>query len=143
MTISSALVAEGTGISTLLLNIMNPLLANKGPIIFCIIMLFIGMIVTNCINNIVTMTLLIPLSIGFMAINGANPLVLVALFSLVLAQGCVLPGGSVLGALMHGNTNWLKPVDVIKYASIGVFVIAAVCGFIGVPLGNFLFSVLR
>lgn len=142
MTISSALTAEETGINTLILQLLDPLLANKGPIIFCIIMIYIGMFLTNGINNIVCMTLLIPVSLGFMAANGANPQVLVGIFALVLAQGCVLPGGSVLGAMMHGNTSWLRPVDVIKYAGICVFVIACVCGFIGVPVGNFLFDVL-
>ena len=86
------------------------------------------------------MTLIIPIAMGFVAMNAANPMVLVTLFVVVLTQGAILPSGSPLGAMMHGYKEWLRPKDVILYAAIFVFSLCAVAAFIGYPLGCMIFS---
>ena len=141
-TIASALVAENVGISATLATFLSPILAGKSALIFCAICLFLGLIITNCINNVVTMTLVIPIAMTFVASNGVIAPVLVTLFVVVLTQGAILPSGSPLGALMHGYSEWLRPKDVIIYASIFVFSLAAVAAFIGYPMGCFIFNML-
>ena len=88
------------------------------------------------------MTLVIPIAMTFVASNGVIAPVLVTLFVVVLTQGAILPSGSPLGALMHGYSEWLRPKDVIIYASIFVFSLAAVAAFIGYPMGCFIFNML-
>ena len=104
LAISTAITAEGTGVSPFLKMIFNPLLANKTAFIFLFILTFIGVIVTNCLNNIVTMTLLIPTSLAFAGAYGVSQQILVALFAIILYQGLVLPSGSILGALLLASS---------------------------------------
>lgn len=141
-TIAGALVADNVGISATLVTWLTPILAGKSAIVFVAICLFAGLCITNCINNVVTMTLVIPIAMGFVAMNGVNPVVLITLFVVVLTQGAILPSGSPLGAMMHGYTEWLRPKDVIIYAAIFVFSLCAVAAFIGYPLGCFIFGAL-
>lgn len=134
LAISTAITAEGTGVSPFLKMIFNPLLANKTAFIFLFILTFIGVIVTNCLNNIVTMTLLIPTSLAFAGAYGVSQQILVALFAIILYQGLVLPSGSILGALLHGNKDWLTAKQIYIYASLGELLLAVVMGFIGMPI---------
>ena len=137
--ISSFIASPSTGITDLLIQIVNPLLAGKSAFVFMAIMVFIGSIITNCINNVVTVTLLVPISMSFLAINGGSPMLMAALFAIILLQGVVMPAGSVLGALLHGNSEWLTPGLVYKYATLAELVLASIVAFIGVPIGMFLF----
>ena len=139
-TLAGALVAENVGISATLVTWLTPVFAGKSAFVFVAICLFAGLCITNCINNAVTMTLIIPIAMGFVAMNAANPMVLVTLFVVVLTQGAILPSGSPLGAMMHGYKEWLRPKDVILYAAIFVFSLCAVAAFIGYPLGCMIFS---
>lgn len=139
-TLASALVADNVGISATVTEILFPLLAGKSAFVFVAICLFAGIIITNCINNAVTMTILIPIAMSFASLIDFNPVVLVTLFVIVLTQGAILPSGSPLGALMHGYKEWLRPIDVMIYAAIFVFSLTAVAAFIGYPLGCFIFS---
>ena len=139
-TLASALVAESVGISATINSFLTPLFAGKNQFVFITIVLFAGLIITNCINNVVTMTLMLPIAMGFLNVIGFNPAVLVTLFVVVLTQGAILPSGSPLGALMHGYREWLKPKDVIIYSAIFVFSLCAVAAFIGYPLGCLIFS---
>ena len=141
-TLAAALVADSVGISATIKLGLTPFLAGKSAWVFCIICLFAGVCITNCINNAVTMTLLIPITMGFVAMNGINPCVLVSLFVVVLTQGAILPSGSPLGAMMHGYREWLRPKDIILYAGIFVFTLTAVAALIGYPLGCLIFAAL-
>ena len=66
-------------------------------------------------------------------------MLMAALFAIILLQGVVMPAGSVLGALLHGNSEWLTPGLVYKYATLAELVLASIVAFIGVPIGMFLF----
>lgn len=142
LTISNYIASDSTGIAKLMIDVVSPLLAGRSALVFMIIMVFIGAIITNCINNIVTITLLVPISMSFLAVNGGSPLLMAALFAIILLQGVVMPAGSVLGALLHGNDEWLTAGLVYKYAILAELVLACVVGFIGVPLGNWLFAIM-
>ena len=140
LTISSFIASDATGIATLLVNIVKPLLAGRSAFVFMVLMVFIGCIITNCINNVVTITLLVPISMTFLVVNGGSPLLMASLFAIILLQGVVMPAGSVLGALLHGNEEWLTAGLVYKYAILAEFVLACVVGFVGVPIGRILFG---
>lgn len=140
LTSSSFIASPSTGISDLLIQLVNPLLAGRSAFVFMALMVLIGCIITNCINNIVTLTLLVPISLSFLTANGGNPLLMCALFAIILLQGVVMPAGSVLGALLHGNDEWLTPTLIYKYATLFELVLAIVVSLVGIPLGNFLFN---
>ena len=85
---------------------------------------------------------MVPISLAFLATNGGNPAVMAALFCMVLYQGIVMPAGSVFGALLHGNTEWLSSALIYKYATLMEIVLALILALVGVPVGNFIFSIL-
>ena len=80
------------------------------------------------------MTLLIPTSLAFAGAYGVSQQILVALFAIILYQGLVLPSGSILGALLHGNKDWLTAKQIYIYASLGELLLAVVMGFVGMPI---------
>ena len=139
LTIAGLITSPATGISTLLIDMVNPLLAGKSAAVFMAIMVIAACVITNCINNVVTVSLLMPISLGFLAVNGGSPLMMASLLIIMCLQGVVMPAGSVLGALLHGNTEWLSAGGIYKYSIMAEIVLAAVICIVGIPLGNILF----
>lgn len=80
LSLSTAITAEGTGVGPFLKIVCAPLLADKNAFIFLAILVLIGAVVTNCLNNIVTLTLLIPTSLAFAAAYGVSGQFLVCSF---------------------------------------------------------------
>lgn len=139
LAISNGITGEGTGVVELLRNIFGPVLDGKSMFFFMSILIIIGVVLTNIMNNIVTYTLLIPLSMPFAAVCGVPEQLIVALLAIVLCQGVVLPSGSVMGALLHANQEWLSTSMIYKYTIVFEIALAIVCILIGVPVGNILF----
>lgn len=139
LAISNGITGEGTGVVDLLRNVFGPVLDGKSMFVFLAILIIIGCVLTNVMNNIVTYTLLIPLSLPFAEACGAPEQLIVGILAIILCQGVVLPSGSVMGALLHANKEWLTTGMIYKYAIIFELVLALVCIFIGVPVGSKLF----
>lgn len=137
LTIAEAVTAEGTGVQEFLATIFKPMLADKTALIFMAILIFVGCIITNCLNNIVTMTLMIPTSMAFAATYGVSPELLVTIFAIILYQGLVLPSGSILGALLHANNNWVTAKQIYLYATYGELLLAIVMSIIAIPIAFF------
>ncbi|MDR0434597.1 MAG: hypothetical protein LBH21_05975 [Gracilibacteraceae bacterium] len=122
MTVGGAITAEATGIMPTIVAGLSPILAGKSAAMVVIIFCIVGLVVTNAVNDLVTITVLLPIAYNFVVEAGGNPIFLTAMMAPACVQGCFLPSGSVLGALMHGNGEWLKSKDVYKY----VFLLEAV-----------------
>ena len=132
---ATLLTSETTGISAFLVDLTEPLLGGRSVFATIAILIITGAIFTNCFNNLVCATILIPLAMVYCIANGANAAILTVAFPIVLIQGCVMPSGSVLGALMHGNKEWLKSSDIYKYATVYTMLLAVVTACIGQVLG--------
>ena len=139
LAISPILVQADTGISVLLNRLLTPILADRSAFAFMALAIIIGTIITNFINNAVTMTLLIPLSYSFMQTSGGSFVGLCVIFAIVLLQGVVMPSGSGNAALMHGNSAYLQPMAIYKYAALDMVVLVLICIIIGIPVVNILF----
>lgn len=137
LTIAEAVTAEGTGVQEALTAVFSPMLGGKTALIFMAIIIFVGCIITNCLNNIVTMTLMIPTSMAFAATYGVSPELIVTIFAIILYQGLVLPSGSILGALLHANNNWLTAKQIYMYATYGELLLALVMSVIAIPIAYF------
>ena len=99
----------------------------------------VGCLVTNAINNVVCVNIFVPIGAGMVASVGGDANVLASLLCPILYLGLVLPSGSVVGGLMHGNVEWLQTKSIYKYATIGCCIVVFWCVVVGIPLGNFLF----
>ena len=139
LTMGSAIVSADTGIAVLLNQMMAPLLAGKSAFFVMAILVALGCVITNCINNVVTISILLPIAYSYVTGAGGDPLVIVVLFMFVLLQGVVMPAGSVCGALLHGNTDWLKAGMIYKYASLGEIIVIVVLIVVGIPIVSLFF----
>ncbi len=139
-TLSSAVTAEGIGISDALQHFISPLLSGNNVFIFIGSLLFIALILTNLINNVVVSAIMVPIACKVAMTTGiVNPIILTSLFILVIDLGFVLPSSSVGGAMLHGNPDWLPKRDILIYGTIIVFATAIVCLFVGYPLAHLIF----
>lgn len=134
LALSSAIVSKDTGIGTWLAQLVAPLFAGKELFAILAILVVCTVVITNCINNIVTISLLLPIALTYVTQAGGSPVVIVILLIFCGIQGVVMPAGSVCGALLHGNVDWLKPSMIYKYATLGELVLIAVVVLFGIPL---------
>ena len=138
--VSNKLTDASTGVSVLLSNILMPITAIKSPLVSMAILMVIGLALTNIINNIVCITIMVPVGITLLQNVDYNPAVMITLFCLVLLQGLIMPSSSMAGAMLHGNSEWITPKNVYKYGLILELVVAFVVAVVGVPLGPVIFS---
>ncbi len=139
LTMAGQLTSEATGIPTMLTTMLAPITNIGSPYLILVILVILGTILTNIINNIVCATIMIPVGMAVVATTGINPAVMIALFCMVLQQGIVVPSGSVFGALLHGIDGYITSKSVYKYGVALEIVIALFVGFIGTALANVLF----
>ncbi len=118
LTISSALTAPGTGITEFLTIVFTPILANKTAMIFMAILIIVSVVATNCLNNVVCITVMVPISLGFPNAYRVDPSLLATVIAITMYQGIVMPSGSVGGAMLHGNSEWMTSAQIYRYAPI-------------------------
>lgn len=138
LAISNGITGEGTGVVDLLQSIFGPVLDGRSMFAFMAILIVVGLVLTNIMNNIVTYTLLIPLSLPFAATCGVSEQLIVAVLAIILCQGVVMPSGSVMGALLHANQEWLTTSMIYKYAVCFEIALAFIAIFVGIPVGSIL-----
>ncbi|MDR1320528.1 MAG: hypothetical protein LBK56_03740 [Gracilibacteraceae bacterium] len=124
LSMSANMMADNTGILPTIIAALTPIFANMSVIMLITCFTLLGLLVTNFINDIVTITILLPIGYSFLTAIGGNPMILVALFVPATVQGCFMPSGSILGAMMHGNLEWMSPGLVYKFVAILEFILA-------------------
>lgn len=138
--VSGKLTDASTGIPTVLSNILMPITSIESPVLSVAILMIIGIVLTNIINNIVCITIMVPVGITLLQNVDYNPAAMITLFCLVLLQGIVLPSSSMAGAMLHGNSEWISPKNIYKYGCILELIVALAVAVVGVPLAPVIFS---
>lgn len=137
--LAGLLTSPTTGISATILGALNGMIGSLGPVGIMIIFVGFGCLVTNAINNVVCINIFIPIGAMMLSNLGGNVNILTALLAVVLYLGLILPSGSVVGALMHGNSEWLQTKAIYQYAFLGCLIVVVVCLVVGIPVGLLLF----
>ena len=136
--VSNFITADGMGIVPTIVSWFEPLVAGRSAIAVTVIFVVVGLIMTNFINDMVTAIVLYPIAASFIIQAGGSVELFGALFTAAVIQGCFMPSGSVVGALMHGNAEWLRSKDVFKYVGImeaTLCITLALVTFLGSALG--------
>lgn len=114
--------ADATGIKPFIVTVMKPLLEGKPAIIFILLTLTLGTILTNIANNMVigaVFTALIFTIGGSMGMAIAPVIaVLIVCANLALAT----PAASPIAAMMFANTSWCQSKDLYKYSALTVLI---------------------
>lgn len=116
LVIAGFLTADGTGISVFLKNLLAPVFGGKSLLLFLILLCIICTVATNCLNNAVMMTLLIPIAALFAPDYGVSNQYLVSIMSILLTMGLMLPSGSIIGSLLHAQENLITSSQAMKWS---------------------------
>ncbi len=138
--VSSKLTDASTGIPDMLSTLLMPITTLSSPFVSMAIVMVIGLALTNVINNIVSITIMVPIGMTLLQNIEYSPQVMVTLFSLELIQGLITPSSSMAGAMLHGNDEWISSKSVYKYGLILEGVVALCIAVVGIPIGPAIFS---
>lgn len=140
LTISPFVSSADAGIVPMVNTLLDPVFSGKEAIVCMTLFIIVGVVLTNCINNVVCMTLLIPISYLYISAANGNPMLMLYVLLIALMQGVATPMGSAMGALLHGNTEWMSTKNVYKYATImEAVLIVALC--VAATIGQLLFNI--
>jgi len=124
--VSGYLTADGMGILPTVVALLDPIVAGKSATTIIIIFAVISLIMTNVINDVVTASIMIPLAMSFVMSAGGSTQLLMIVTVAATMQGCLMASGAVVGAMMHGNTQWLRAKDVFKWVAIMEVIVCAI-----------------
>ena len=139
MTMSTVLTSAETGISSLVIAVISPILATLSEYWFLLLIGAVTLILTNIGNNMVvifTMVTVVKMMMGAgMAINGALAVAII-LFS-GLSTGYLLPSASVSASLIFGS-EMNTPKSALLQGITVIIVWMLLLAFVMVPLGRLL-----
>lgn len=137
MALASAIGGE-TGIKQLFSEFLGPVLAGHGTVMFYALLIILGVILTNIINNVVVGLILVPIVCTFSVGMGFPPEVLTVAICLLMNVTFFLPSGSPIAAFLHGNVQWVSSIEVQKYSALYIAAMLVWSIFICLTLGNLL-----
>lgn len=126
LAISNYITADGIGIVPTIVSCLSPLVSGQSALVITLLFVGIGLIMTNFINDVVTCVVLYPIAAQFILDSGGSVMLFAILFAQVTIQGCLMPSGSVVGAMFHGNAAWMKAKDIVFYVAIMELVLMVV-----------------
>lgn len=128
------MVTEKASLAITVQNVLGNFVGEMSIYAMCLIFMMIGLVLTNCITNIVAMQLTIPIIATFMLAKGMNPSLVIAITGIMLNHGLVMPSGSPIGSFIHGNSEWMTSKQCYLYATISSICLAISVALIGLPL---------
>lgn len=140
LTLASVINSPESGVIAFITKSVGPVLSSMTPFAFVAVLMPITMIMTNLINNVVVSAIIMPMCWGLCTQFGINPLVIAAIFTAFVDYAVILPSSSPIGALLYGNSDWIKPKNIIFWGAIAFALFYAVSIFIGYPVANLLFA---
>ena len=141
MTVSGILVGESSGLVPTIQTAFTSIIGSSGNAFTVpLVVLGIGLIITNCINNAIAVQLVVPIICSILVGLGVNPAYIIGLGGVLLNYGNILPSGSPVGALLHGNSEWLTSKQVYLWASVGAIVTYLAFALIALPYACLIFE---
>lgn len=122
---SDYLIADEMGVKATFIDLFNPLVEGKSAFAITMIFVALGLIMTNFINDMATVSILAPIALGFIVEQNDSIALFTLLFAQAVVQGCLMPSGSIVGAMLHGNIGWLKSKDIILYVGLMELIVLA------------------
>ncbi|MCD8116735.1 MAG: hypothetical protein LUE21_06425 [Oscillospiraceae bacterium] len=104
----SALTSDDAGIVTLISNVLTPLVSGRPAWVFVAIMVFVSVILTNLAQNLIIMSLMIPIVVAMADTVNINIYAVVILLAIGTHYAVCLPSASPSAGMMFSNPNF-KP----------------------------------
>lgn len=133
------LTADSTGVVPLINQIVGPFMAGQSEIVFLVLLIAIGLVLTNSFNNMTVMFILVSV-LGSMYQGGTLTNIYAA--SVILSMVCILgfytPASSGFGAMMHG-ADFVTSGSIYKWGLVVVAYIIILFSAVIIPLSYIVF----
>lgn len=137
MPLGAAISGEDSGILVTVKELLAPVLGGQSVYLFALIIVILGVILTNISQNLVVIGVLMPI-VGAVAGSGVNLAVMTILIALATHYACALPSASFVSGIMFSNENVTKGF-LYKYGIISCAVCAVFAATIGYLWCNVIF----
>ncbi len=114
MVIASALISEGTGMIAFCSGVMIPLLSRTSVIGFVILVCVIMGVISQFSMNMVLQMVFAPILAPVLVQAGYNPMIAVMAVYFGTQWAYLAPSGSMMAALVFGNTEWVTKRQMYK-----------------------------
>lgn len=131
---SSALDAEGTGVSEFLTSLLTGFVNGNQLFIFLIIFIIICTIATQFTHNVTIVLVGIPILWNICSVTGLNPVGSCVLLFMASSIAFATPAASTVGALSFANTEWIGMKRAFQAGITATIIALLVLLFLGLPL---------
>ena len=136
--IGGALTSEQGGIMVLIKDLLSPLYSGLGTVGFIVVSMMIPLIITQVANNVVVVTVFVPIMCSFMGDYSVDPYMMSALGCWILNIAFVTAPASGPAAMVFAH-DWVDTKTAYIYG-IYTFFLTAILGLgVGIPLANLIF----
>ncbi len=131
--------APVTGISLYLEFFLGNIFAGVSYTTLIVGVIFIGIVLTNMFNSVVTALILGPILVSLCNVLGYQPEPLIVCFFYSTLFAIITPAGSPFAAMLFAN-DLIRPKDVFFYGSITTLLVVVIIIFIGIPVTSVIFG---
>lgn len=138
MAISVYLTNADTGVGATLGSMLQPM-THFQPLIFVVLAMLFGTIVTNVANNLILTIIIMPVLVNFAGQVGMNPIGLVLLLFMSTQMALATPGASPVTGIAFSYSQLVKSSDMSKYALMAIPILFVFCMVFGLVWMNIIF----
>jgi sodium-dependent dicarboxylate transporter 2/3/5 len=139
ITVGNLMLNPDLGIGALLQQIASPLFGGLEAYLFTFVLLVLSLVLTNIFNNTVVLMLMAQVFAVYSAsVAGLNIFAVMAMMVFASNLAFLLPGASVMGAIVHGQSVFLGKKNLYLWASV-VIVCSIITFAVAIPVGSVFF----
>lgn len=116
MTIAGSITSEGTGIVAFLAMTITPILSSVPLWVFVTVVIVVMCIISQFSMNMVLQMVFAPILAPILVAAGYNPMIAVMAVYFGTQMAFMAPSGSIMAAMVFGQTEWVKPGNLYKVA---------------------------
>ena len=137
---ANAVSNQATGITTFLLEVLQPLLGDKPVFVFIFLLLAFAIITTNFANNAGMAVVLLPVVMAFAdQYPTVNTVVICMSITMMVFVALMTPAASPYCGMMHARTDAISLKEITKLGAPMCILAVVIYTFIGFPIANLLF----
>ena len=137
--VGNYMLRPNLGINTLLENLTASVFAGHNAFVFTFLVVTVALILANVLNNAVVVMLMSQIVFVYAgSVIGLNMVTLAVLMIFAVNIVFLLPGASVMGAIVHSNADKVGKKNLYLWALVTI-ICTIVAFFLMIPVGNMLF----
>lgn len=137
--IGGALTAEETGVVAAMSGLLSPIFDGMSLFSFELVVLIIAAVTTNVLNNVVVVSLLLPIIFSVGPTLGMNYQQFLPLLTYASYLALALPSANPITAFVHAQTDKVDTPKMMKYSIVAILVGIFCYAAIGIPLSRVFF----